>query len=142
MKISRLKPLLRALVVGKTRLKRNLLIFITAKRCHCCAVQPCRVTIEIKSHKVVSGIFPEPGWRNLFLRDILQNAGGNVNKILDLIFRWYAMNIFFLKKTKCYTMETIYSPLACLLEIAMARCGKCAVDIFSPLAGITHDNRI
>jgi len=34
MKISRLKPLLRALVVGKTRLKRNLLIFII-----CCAVK-------------------------------------------------------------------------------------------------------
>ena len=34
MKISRLKPLLRALVVAKTRLKRNLLIFIV-----CCAVK-------------------------------------------------------------------------------------------------------
>jgi len=33
--------LLRALVVGKTRLTRNLLIFITAKRCHCCAVKAC-----------------------------------------------------------------------------------------------------
>ena len=35
MKISRLKPLLRPLVVGKTRLKRNLLIFMI-----CCAAKP------------------------------------------------------------------------------------------------------
>ncbi len=37
MKISRLKPLLRAWVVGETILKRNLLIFMV-----CCAVKACR----------------------------------------------------------------------------------------------------
>jgi len=47
MKISRLKPLLRALVVAKTRLKRNLLIFITAKRCHCCGVKACWFYLKI-----------------------------------------------------------------------------------------------
>ncbi len=36
MKISRLKPLLRTPVAGKTRLRRNLLIFML-----CCAVKPC-----------------------------------------------------------------------------------------------------
>lgn len=43
---------------------------------------------------VESGIFPELDWRNFSLRDILQNAGRNVNKILDLIFGEHAIHLF------------------------------------------------